>query len=214
MKRQLGPSIQKHRLGFSLIELLLVLAVLAVVMAVVMPTYEAIVVAARLQHSAEKLDLELKRARVTAIRTGQAQVFRFQVGGGQYECNAWLGSNDDMNASGGATIQNAAGMVVETASDGSSMGVADASQSAKTLEQGVTFAKADTLADSRTLMEQAQTGQTGAVGGWSSPILFYPDGTSTTAEIIIQDTSGGLRAIQLRGLTGHTKVLKLEATVP
>ncbi len=72
-------------------ELLLVLAVLAIVMAIAMPTYQGMIVSARLQQSAEKLELEMKRARVAAIRTGQAQVFRFQIGGGAYDPKLGLG---------------------------------------------------------------------------------------------------------------------------
>lgn len=207
---------QRIRKGFSLMELLLVLAVLAIVMAIAMPTYQGMIVSARLQQSAEKLELEMKRARVAAIRTGQAQVFRFQIGGGAYESKAWLGAGDSLNASGGATVQNEAGMLVKTASDGSSLGLADGtseSGSDQKLADGIVFAAADTLADSRTTMEQSQTGQVGAVGGWSTPILFYPDGTATTAEIKIQDANGGLRAIQLRGLTGHTRIIKPQPVV-
>ncbi len=67
-------------------------------------------------------------------------------------------------------------MLVKTASDGSSLGLADGtseSGSDQKLEDGIVFAAADTLADSRTTMEQSQNGQVGAVGGWSAPILFY-----------------------------------------
>lgn len=205
---------RSKRLGFSLMELLLVLAVLATVMAIAMPTYQGMIVAQRLQQSAEKLELEMRRARVAAIRTGQAQVFRFQIGAGQYESKAWLGADDAINASGGATVQNSAGMIVETASDGSSLGTAQTKDDqGQKLEEGIVFVSADSVADSRTVAEATQNGQVATAGGWSSPILFYPDGTATTAKIIIQDDQGGSRFVQIRGLTGQTQIVKPQAVV-
>ncbi|MFN9941949.1 MAG: hypothetical protein ACK56I_20985, partial [bacterium] len=45
--------------------------------------------------------------------------------------------------------------------------------------------------------------------GWSSPVLLYPDGSTTTAHLVLQDTRGRRFAVQLRGLTGEASVIEL-----
>ncbi len=51
--------------------------------------------------------------------------------------------------------------------------------------------------------------QGGLVGiqSMNQTVLFYPDGSTSTAEVVIQIPSGIQRAIRMRGLTGSTQVL-------
>ncbi len=41
----------------------------------------------------------------------------------------------------------------------------------------------------------------------SAAICFYPDGSTSNAEVRLQNHRGEIRAVRLRGLTGHTKVI-------
>lgn len=197
--------------AFTLLELLLVLTILVAAMAVVVPTYESMIVDRRLHKSAESLDLEMQKARMQAIRTGQSQVFRFQVGGNVFTSEPWMDDSDSINAGPGATVQSMSGQLVETSANPYDLGtVADPKSEGLKLEEGVTFLSADTMNDSRTLMAQTQSSLAMQAGvSWSSPILFYADGSSTTAEIILQDERGRRKAIQIRGLTGQSKVVAL-----
>jgi hypothetical protein len=43
-------------------------------------------------------------------------------------------------------------------------------------------------------------------GGWSKPILFYPDGTTSTATILIKNDQARCMELHLRGLTGAVAV--------
>ena len=46
----------------------------------------------------------------------------------------------------------------------------------------------------------------GTDGMWSSPIFFYPDGSSTTAAILLKNDMGRCIEVRLRGLTGTSMV--------
>jgi Tfp pilus assembly protein FimT len=40
-------------------------------------------------------------------------------------------------------------------------------------------------------------------------VIFYPDGSASTAEVQIQNERGDIRAVQIRGLTGHSRVVDI-----
>jgi prepilin-type N-terminal cleavage/methylation domain-containing protein len=52
----------------------------------------------------------------------------------------------------------------------------------------------------------------GADGTWSSPIFFYPDGSTTTAAILLKNDRGRCIEIRLRGLTGSTMATEITMT--
>jgi prepilin-type N-terminal cleavage/methylation domain-containing protein len=194
--------------GFSLLELLLVLAIMVAALAIAAPTYESIAVERRLQHSVDTLQVELHKARVKALRTGQAQVLRYQIDGSGYNIQPWLSAGDDVNASAGATILSQTGQAIETSSTGTA-NLTDAKSFEKSLEDGIFFAGSSVAADSRTVTTQVQSGILSGAGGLSDPIMFYSDGSTTTTEIIVQDPKGRRRSLQLRGLTGECRVIEL-----
>jgi hypothetical protein len=55
-----------------------------------------------------------------------------------------------------------------------------------------------------------------AEGGWSQPIMFYPDGTTSDASIVVANADQNTQRITLRGLTGISRVgqLSSEDTTP
>jgi len=46
---------------------------------------------------------------------------------------------------------------------------------------------------------------------WSTPVLFFPDGTSTTAELTLTNQYGATVMISLRGLTGGSRLGEVSA---
>ena len=113
------------------------------------------------------------------------------------------------------------GQAVKTqavAGGGSVSKVADTSGGGKQLSEGVAFTAVETLVDSRNALAIQQAGGTvpttggssqGDGSGLSSPLLLYPDGSCTTAQIILQDAKGRRMAIQIRGVTGQLKSMRL-----
>ena len=52
----------------------------------------------------------------------------------------------------------------------------------------------------------------GETSGWSSPIFFYPDGSTSTAAMLLRNESGRCIEIRLRGLTGATMAAEIVLT--
>jgi len=84
--------------GYTLFELLLVLAILSMVATLGWPAFRRSLAKAHLRDAARQLRTDLARARVEAIRTGTAQKFRYQMGGTAYEISP-LWSTDDPGTS-------------------------------------------------------------------------------------------------------------------
>jgi Tfp pilus assembly protein FimT len=61
----------------------------------------------------------------------------------------------------------------------------------------------DTLREAET----ATLAGTNTVGAWASPIFFYPDGTTSTTMVTLQNEAGRSMTIRLRGLTGSSSVV-------
>lgn len=207
-----------RRGAFTLLELMLVLAIIVAIGAVAIPRFTDVFDRQRLVASAETLRLAFDRARLEAMRTGQAQMFECVPASGRYSVHPLVQNADMANSGAGATVLTDVGTAVETQSDGMLM-VADPSSMAgevKELEEKILFASCLVSTDMRSYQvaeqSQATNGQltTTTVG---QAIIFYPDGSTSNAEVRLQNARGDMRAIRLRGLTGHSKVVSVASVV-
>ena len=212
---------KKIRQAFTLLELLLVLAILIAIAGIAAPTFESMISSRRLLESINQLSNELKEARVTAMRTGQAQVMRATLQSRNYSIAPWLGGNESQDASAGATVMTG-GQIVATekgASGGVLTSSVDSSKDLKELSTGVQFQGIETLVDSRNALAIQNSGDAmpaagGTTTGLSSPLLIYPDGSTTTAQIVLVDQKGRRMAIQIRGVTGQLSSFRLLSVDP
>ena len=116
-------------------------------------------------------------------------------------------------------MQSGQAMKTQAVAGGGSVStLADTSGGGKQLSEGVVFTAVETLVDSRNALAIQQAGGTvptaggssqGDGSGLSSPLLLYPDGSCTTAQIILADGKGRRMAIQIRGVTGQLKSMRL-----
>jgi prepilin-type N-terminal cleavage/methylation domain-containing protein len=204
------------RRAFTLLELLLVLSIIVAALAIAVPTYDAMITGRQIFQAVDKVQLEIQSTRLTAIRTGQSQIFRCHVGTGEYVIQAWLKASDEVDASVGATIVTDFGQTIETEAVGNNVlsSLPDPTEGQKLLEGEIVFSDAQLQNDMRSMSEQSVTeSMVAAATGWSQPILFYPDGSCTTAHIVIQDKRGRRFAVQVRGLIGETRVVELNSVV-
>lgn len=74
--------------GFSLIELLVGIAVVAVLSAIAIPAYNDFVATSRVRDAATELMQEMKLARIMAIRTSTPYVISFNIGNNSYTIGA------------------------------------------------------------------------------------------------------------------------------
>ncbi len=207
-----------RRGAFTLLELMLVLAIILAIGAIAMPRFTDLFDRQRLVASAETLRLAFDRACLEAMRTGQSQMFECTPGSGQYSVHPLAQDADLTNSGAGATVVNNLGMAVETQADGMLVAAAPTSLAGevKELEDKILFTSCIVSSDMRAYQiaeqSQATNGQltTTTVG---QAIIFYPDGSTSNAEVRLQNARGDMRAIRLRGLTGHSKVVTVAGVV-
>ncbi|MCR9120555.1 MAG: prepilin-type N-terminal cleavage/methylation domain-containing protein [bacterium] len=208
-----------RRDAFTLMEILLVLAILVVVSGLAVLAITGPLRAERLRQSGLMMRAEWNQARVNAMRSGRIYVFRFQSGTGIYTIEPWFAEDDFLEAGQNVTAESATSDET-TETDDAEM---EAPPGAKKLPDGVVFHGASVGQDRRSMitsqrMENSVTPQAGGVTlmGSSAPILFYPDGTSSNARLILSNENQVAIAVDLRGLTGIAKVspvVSLEATM-
>ncbi|GIW96832.1 MAG: hypothetical protein KatS3mg111_0165 [Pirellulaceae bacterium] len=202
--------------GFTLIELLLVLSMMAALAAIAAPRMTTLFERQQLSAAAYQIKLEWEETRLEAMRTGQVQVFLCEVGTGRYRVAPLLRAADYANAGEGAEVLSSAGTVVETQASGfvnpASDGSADSlSHQWDQLEDGIVFRACRVATDMRSYLT-AQEAQVAVAAGTSvQQVLFYPDGSTTTAEVQLENQRGDVWAVRLRGLTGHTEIVRLQS---
>jgi Tfp pilus assembly protein FimT len=195
------------RPAFSLIEIILVLAIMVAIGAIVVPSFGDAFLRQRLISMAEKVRSEWDRARLKAMKTGQIQVFSCVLESGSYSVEPFMSGDDVLSASSGATIATVGGTVAEATAEGTLVAPSASGAEAQELDEGVTFASCLVSGDMRAASVAQSQGGIAAVSATAQSVMFYPDGSTSTAEVVIQDASGAQRAVRLRGLTGTTQVI-------
>ncbi len=103
--------------------------------------------------------------------------------------------------------------MVETDQNGIVRAAEDVVGESETLDDEVLFHACLVAGDARAFStaEQAQASIGSindlAITNVAQRIIFYPDGSTSTAEVQIRNGRGDVRAVQIRGITGHTRVL-------
>lgn len=200
----------KRGRAFTLLELVLVLAIIAAIGAIAFPAFNGIFERQRLQASAEQIRLALDRARLLAMRTGQAQMFECAPGEGKFSIHPLTQQSDAANSGEGAKVLTQSGFLAETTENGTLTSASQTSLTGdvKELEEDITFVSCIVATDSRAynVAQQSTSGQV-STSNVGQVIIFYPDGSTSNAEVRLQNPRGEVRAVRLRGLTGHVKVL-------
>jgi len=167
----------------TLLELVLVLAVLVMIAALAVPALDRPLAAQRLKSAADLVRSTLTKARVEAMRGGEVQLFRFLPETGEYQVERFAGLEGAVEQSGFAAA-NLSGILPE----GNLFVAAD---------------RAETARDQALEMSQASAA---GEAGWSQPIMFYADGTTSTALLLLRGEYGMSVELSLRGLTGGVQV--------
>ncbi|MCA9126417.1 MAG: prepilin-type N-terminal cleavage/methylation domain-containing protein [Planctomycetales bacterium] len=200
------------RSAFTLLELMLVLAILVAIGAIMTPSLGEIFERQKLKGAANEIRLRFEQARLEAMTTGQTQVFECVLESGSFSVKPLILQSDAVDAGAGATLVSG-GNLVETQENGF-VTAADATQDAlEELENQITFVSCVVATDVRAF-STAQEAQSGAIGlndlstmTMSQRILFYPDGSTSSAEVQLKNSRGDIRAVQIRGLTGASQSL-------
>jgi prepilin-type N-terminal cleavage/methylation domain-containing protein len=185
--------LQRSRRGFTIFEMLLVLAVIVMILGLAWPMLERFHSEYRLRQGGQLVQSKLAAARVHAIDTGYPYEFRYEPGGQRFlvlpHDRQALFAQQNPGTHGPARI---AGKLPAPQAEFDST-VAGAGQTIPA-EWLTGIAAAD--------------GYAGA--SWSSPILFYPDGTAAQASLTIRDKKSQHITVSVRPLTGAVSVSKIE----
>ena len=204
--RRFHPA-RRFRPAFTLMEIVLVLCILAAMAALVWPALDGPLANQRLRKAADQVRTEWSAARIEAMESGQTCVFRHvpQSDTFQVDCHLTELTADDPTF-GGDFRGHLPDRTGESDEDGTSQ------PKAKHLPEGITFVAAETAVDTRAATIVSESDQPPAAGpGLSEPILFYPDGTTSTARLSLKNEFGRYIELTLRGLTGTVKVGQLYA---
>ena len=186
----------QRRNAFTLIEIMLVLAVMVVLAALSAPALRGVMRRQQLQAAADAVRADLTRAHVQAMKSGRVQVFRAEIGGRKYKIEPYIAGDDAIESVAGA--QDSSGKVY-------GQGVYDptaAVASQRELPDGTAFVEGDAVEASRSAPIEAELYGLGQDAAWCQPILFYPDGTCSDAHVVVgNEQQAGMR-LDLRGMTG------------
>ena len=190
---------RNHRRGFTLLEMLLVLALIVTVASLAVPSIRGSLRGQRLRQGAERLRAELIAARVKAMRTGITHAFVLSTTTGAFLSLPHAPNAEELTEAqlGALAAQTDAAATIQA---GGSLpeGVGES------LPEGVTFGAVSAWDDHS--MQGAVGAASGGGGEIVPSILFFPDGTSTNAQFTVVGERGDTILVTLRGLTGTVRV--------
>jgi len=175
-----------------------VLVLLLALVSISWPALERPLSNQRLRSAADAVRVEWGRARIEAMSSGQTLLFRYSIEGDRYQIERQAGPespSDAESADGSAALsgyQTRPGALY---------------WSELKLPDGVVFLSGETAEDTRSGSLDLESGMSGEAGlNWSEPILFYPDGTTSTATLVLKNQYDRCIELTLRGLTGVVNV--------
>ncbi|MEM6692594.1 MAG: prepilin-type N-terminal cleavage/methylation domain-containing protein [Planctomycetota bacterium] len=206
----------KLRSAFTLLELLLTLAVFAMIAAVAMPSLSFLMLDRGTARAANQVAIEMSRNRIEAMRSGRIYQMQLALGGRVIQSQPMTTyadsvESDQMLAGGSAFLTGADQAIVALPTEEVS--------SAETIELYVDTTVESVEVESSVRSQMTLNDQVVAAdmsvdvqdadaisNEWSMPIYFYPDGSTSTSRVRIQATDRTTYQITLRGLTGEPTV--------
>jgi hypothetical protein len=179
--------------------MMLVLAILVAASAIAYPALHGPMSDQRLRKAADLVLAQWSKARLTAMRTGQMQVFRYELGTEFYQVQPRFDGTFALEASADAAqLMSPSPLMQSSTLDGrdSLLGVAG-----QRLPSGATFFAGTTEMDARMMQLQSEDPNLLLSGSMAQPIIFYPDGTTTQARLVLTNDRFFVE-LRLRGLTG------------
>ncbi len=200
--------VHHRRYGVTLLELMLVLALLVVIGSLAFPSIQGALDRQMLRKAGEQIRADLAKARNMAMRSGRIMVWEYQSESAQYQIRPWAQGSDlvegdlqTLAASAGTTAS--AAPVVQP---GSPLTSATTNYvRSRSLPDGAVFVGANVLQDLR--LQSIDPSLQTAPGNVPPPIVFYPDGTCSDTQIIIRNRHNHVVIVQLRGLTGSSRLV-------
>jgi prepilin-type N-terminal cleavage/methylation domain-containing protein len=191
--------VRHQKRGFTLIEMLLVLALMVVMMGIAYPSLARLRMEQNLKQGAELVRLQMKQARLRAMESGIEYQFRYETGGKQFlvvpaEYSAIQAQQIANQQSGNAAPQAAYWKTLGKfeAKINFSRNTLDRDIQPQPLPKEflVGFPKPDDL--SRV--------------AWAAALIFRADGSARDFAVEIEDEKGAYVTLSVRGITGEVNM--------
>ena len=138
------------------------------------------------------------------MESGRTHMFRYDLQGSGYQVAPYYSDGDYLEVD-LETMQSDQLLTDSGAQAGSE-------EKQDELPEGISFHGVEAAADARAAALDESLLSVGTLGQqWSTPILFYADGTSMTAQVTMTNRRGNFVIAKLRGLTGMATVGELLA---
>lgn len=205
-----GSSAVRRPGGFTIVELLLTLAILVTLAAMVVPSFTGLLADRRVARGGDQLRVEMMRARLSAMRSGRTYLLQAMADSNQLRVRPWVDMNDmteTLDQTGGSSALTTGGNVI-----GGQMQEVDVEAEGRevTLPENIKVGDVKVESTPRSFMIDSQAQAQGG-DGWSQPLLFFPDGSTSTAAITLSSEGVGRVIVLLRGLTGEVTVTNVLA---
>ncbi len=185
-------------------EIMLVLAILVAMGAVAMPLISGMMRGNKLRAASDQVRAAWGKARNLAMEQAKPYLFRFQPETGSYVVQPWSGADAEAVAS----TERA------TSSDAEPTMSADGANNSaeKSLPDNIVFHSGDTSTDTRS-QSVLSTDDSNRGGNFGSvaPILFFEDGSTSDARVILINDRQQVIVMELRGLNGTAKVSEIKS---
>jgi prepilin-type N-terminal cleavage/methylation domain-containing protein len=185
------------RSALTLLEMLLVLAILGAALAILYPATERLYQTHRFQQAVEEVRGKLAATRVRAIDDGAAYQFRYEPDGRRLLVMAHRQKRSTTRQEEGNRESPSAAPLLPWRFSG---------ELPKGMRFGPTPAAGERVPRDR--LASFPEGDDLSAALWSQPVLFFPDGSASDAEILLKDADGHAVRLAVRGLTGAASVKK------
>ncbi|MCL2117240.1 MAG: prepilin-type N-terminal cleavage/methylation domain-containing protein [Planctomycetaceae bacterium] len=207
--------------GFTLLEVMLVMAILVVIASLSLRFTSGVVAHYRLRQSSDDIRAEWTWLRSKAMEDGQIYCFRFSYSENVYRVDRVLDAHFTAKFDEPNRANYSDDPIWDKTIDPDELTREDYFLPDPDMEYGQTpivlsqktelpkncfFADGYVKPDARGRYYEGTDNYSFSSGTWSQPILFYPDGTTSTATILIKNEQARCIELHLRGLTGAVAV--------
>lgn len=178
----------------TLFELMLVLVLLVVITSLAAPLFTNSFSSVRLRRGTDQVVASWTEARTHAIEAGKIFQFRFKPEGDAYQVEPW-NEGSEVDAEDVKDQLSTSDLTKEEIEFATWRYEA-------TLPPDIVFNEAQSITSDGLGQRSATRLDEKNKSEWSAPILFFPDGSTSEASLLIKNNNGVYRRATLRALTG------------